>query len=212
MPVVDQSTYLKTKNCCKKIVEVCTPGPQGEQGPPGPQGEQGPPGPSGTNNMTTGLLFYNNITLNQSGSQPEIEIGVYNETDTSYNGVEQFIDNDGNINFSSLSDCSNALIEIYAHCDASAGSTGQSNYVKFDLSGVSIEANSLSIIDIDTRSVEKGSQEHLSFGPTLYKVLNSTTSNTNKSIHSSNTYSLRVSSGRSYNLSELKLIIKVISC
>lgn len=206
MPVVDQSTYLKTKNCCKKIVEVCTPGPQGEQGPPGP------PGPSGTNNITTGLLFYNNISLDTQGSDTATVIGVYNETDTSYNGVEQFIDNDGNINFSSLSDCSNALIEIYAHCDASAGSTGQSNYIKFDLSGVSIETNSLSIIDIDTRSVEKGSQEHLSFGPTLYKVLNNTTSNTNKSIHSSNTYSLRVSSGRPYNLSEVKLIIKVISC
>ena len=104
------------------------------------------------------------------------------------------------------------FMEFYERKEILEGIKYISNVVKFDLSGISIEANSLSIIDIDTRSVEKGEEEHLSFGPCLYRVLNSTSIDTDKCINSNNTYKLRVSSGRPYTLSEIKLIIKVISC
>lgn len=202
---MDHSLYLRTKNCCKKVVEVCTPGPEGPQGP------EGPPGPAGS--ITNALLFYQDISLvPPNGNQPDISICIYDANDTSYNGVERFIDTNGYITFTDLSNCSNSMVEIYVHCDAEAISEGQSNYVKFDLSGISIEPDSLSVVDIDTRSVEKGAQEHLSFGPCLYKVLNTTSANTNKCIHTNNTYVLRVESGREYDLTEIKFIIKVISC
>ena len=111
--------------------------------------------------------------------------------------------------FSSLEDC---IIEVYCHCDAETGNTGQANFVKFDLSGVSIEPDSLDVIDIDTRSVEKGTEEHLAFGPCLYKVVGTNTTSNNLTINKNNTYQLEVETGRPYTLTEIKLIIKVISC
>ena len=197
MSIPDYSLYLKTKNCCKKIVEVCTPGPQGIQG------EQGPPG-----NSKNALLFYNNLSFAESG----VLSATYDSASTLNNGFERFITG-GNITFSSLStlvSTNNCFIEIYAHCDAEAGSSGGSNFIKIDLSGISTQPNSLNIIDIDTRSVEKGTQEHLSFGPTLHKLVNTSTPDNNLCINTNNTYKLRVSTGREYDLFEIKLIIKVI--
>ena len=197
MPVIDQSLYLRNKNCCKKIVEVCTPGPKGDTG-----------------SMINALLFYEDISLvPQNGTTPDISLCVYDAIDTSYNGVSRFIDNSGNISFSDLSNCNNCMVEIYCHCDAETVSDGQGNYVKFDLSGISIVSNTLNTIDIDTRSVEKGTLEHLSFGPCLYKLIHHSNPDTNfcKSIHTDNIYKLRVESGREYDLTEIKLIIKIIN-
>ena len=212
MPAMDQSLYLRGKDRCAKV--VCSPGPQGPQGPPGPQGEQGiqgiqgPIGPSGSGtNLTSALLFYDQVDI--TNNQGDKETPTYNSTTTANNGLEQFIVSSGIISFSSLEDC---IIEVYCHCDAQAGSTGQANFVKFDLSGVSIEPNSLDVIDIDTRSVEKGTEEHLAFGPCLYKVVGTNTTSNNLTINKNNTYQLEVETGRPYTLTEIKLIIKVISC
>jgi len=67
--------------------------------------------------------------------------------------------------------------------------------------------NTLQIIDIDTSSVEKGGEAHLSFGPSAYKVENEPTCNL-LTIKKDSKYKLRVLVGRSYGLSEIKLIIK----
>lgn len=197
MGVPDYSLYLKSKNCCKKIVEVCTPGPQGPQGPQGIQG-----------NSKGALLFYNDISFNSPG----VSITTYNNSITSNNGLERFIINNL-IDFSSLNSLvssNNCFIELYSHCDALAGSSGAANFLTIDLSGVNIVPNSLGIVDIDTRSVEKGSEQHLSFGPSLYKLVNNSTISNNLCINTNNTYNLRVSTGRPYDLKEFRLIIKLI--
>lgn len=186
MPL-DSSQYLRTKNCCKKIVEVCTPGPQG------------PPGPS----IQTAYLIYNDISFNIAGSAPLVLDTIKSQN----NGIIKFIDTNGYINFSDLSNC---LVEIYSHCDATADNTGTDNFVTIDLSAISYEPNSLSIVDIDTRSVSKGDEAHLSFGPSMYKVLSNTNLNNNLCINNSNKYVLRITTGRRYEIKELKLIIKVI--
>ena len=191
MPYVDYSFYLKSKNCCKKIVETCTPGPQG------------PPG-----NSKNASLFYNNLTFEGAG----VLIADYNSITTFNNGFERYINNNL-IDFNSLASLVSSnicFLEIYSHCDATAGNTGTVNFIKIDLSGVNLEPNSLQTIDIDTRSVEKGTEEHLSFGPVLYKLVNNSNANNNLCINTKNTYSLRVSTGRPYELTEIKLIIKVI--
>ena len=215
MSVPDYSLYLKTKGCCKKIVEVCTPGPEGPAGPAGPAGPTGPTGPEGPQGepgikgvTKNALLFYQDISLNAD----DISFASYDAADTSNNGFERFITGD-EITFSSLStlvSTNNCFIEIYSHCDANAVSAGGSNFVKIDLSGITTEPDSLQIVDIDTRSVEKGTQEHLSFGPTLHKLVNTSTSDNNLCINTNNKYRLRVSVGRNYNLFEIKLIMKVI--
>ena len=197
MGVPDYSLYLKSKNCCKKIVEVCTPGPQGPQGPQGIAG-----------NSKSALLFYNDLTF----TVDDILTATYNNSITSNNGFERFIINNL-IDFSSLNSLvssNNCFIEIYSHCDAIAGSSGSSNFVTIDLSGVNIVPNSLGIVDIDTRSVEKGAEQHLSFGPALYKLVNHNTANNTLCINTNNTYGLRVSTGRPYDLKEIRLSIKVI--
>ena len=216
MPVVDNSIYIRNKNCCKKIVEVCTPGPEGPQGPEGPigpSGEQGPIGETGPQgSMINALLFYEELTLEGSGaSSPDISLATYSVSDTSYNGIERFISSDGLISFSDISNCNNCMLEIYFHTDTSSNNSGQSNYLTVDLSGISTMPNSLSVIDIDTRSIQKGTQEHLAFGPCLYRLTNTDSPQTNKTIHFSNTYRLRLESGRQETLTELKLIMKIIN-
>ena len=193
MPFVDYSFYLKSKNCCKKIVETCTPGPQG------------PPG-----NSKNASLFYNNLLFEAGG----VSTAGYNSITTSNNGFERYININNNlIDFNSLTSLVSSnicFLEIYSHCDAKAGDTGTGNFIKIDLSGVILEPNSLQTVDIDTRSVEKGIEEHLSFGPVLYKLVNNSNANNNLCINTKNTYSLRVSTGRPYELTEIKLIIKLI--
>ena len=93
----------------------------------------------------------------------DISVATYDSTNTANNGFERFITGD-EITFSSLStlvSSNNCFIEIYSHCDAEAGSAGSSNFVKIDLSGISTVPNSIQIVDVDTRSVEKGTQERI---------------------------------------------------
>ena len=197
--------YLKGVGCCKKVVGVCTPGPAGPEGPTGPQGATGPSGPS-----LSALLFYEGIVfdgVSPDGSSNEL---TFNISDTSYNGYPRFIDNSGLISFADLSGCNNCFIEMYSHCDASTNDSGSRNYINLDLSGITVVPNSLSVVDLDTRSVQKGSLAHLTFGPSMYKIVDTSTINNNLSINTSNTYKLRVSVGHDYEIDELKLIIKVI--
>lgn len=202
---MDYSNYIRNKQYCNN----CIAGPQGPQGPEGPQGPQGPEGPSYP--TMNALIFYEDISLDPQGGSEDISLATYGVLDTSYNGVSRFIQPDGTITFSDISYCTNCMVEIYAHSDAEAGSTGTANYVKIDLSGLTVEPNSLSIIDIDTRSVEKGSETHLSFGPSTYRLVNTTSAQVNKCIHFNNTYKLRISVGREYTLRELKLVMKIIN-
>ena len=185
-------------------------GPTGERGEQGPQGEPGPQGHhGGGSEITQSLLFFDDVLLNPSGSDPDIVDASYNLSITLYNGIEEFVNTNGLIDFSNIN--IDSIVEISAHCDATAGSTGQSNYLILDLSGVSVDANSLSILDIDTRSVEKGTTTHLTFGPTTYKLVSNATNTVNESysINKNNTYQFRAEAGRPYSLSEIKLSIRV---
>lgn len=193
MSVVPHSLYLRERGCCK-IVEVCTPGPQG------PQGEIGIPG---TGNITTALLFYDNITF----GEPSGAYLTYSESNTSANGYSYFVNSSGELSFSSLPPGS--LIEIYCHCDANSSSSGSSNYITINLREVSGSANPLQIVDLDTRSVQKSTTSHLTFGPTSYKIVSDSVSSP-LSIHNDNVYKLFAEVGKPYTLEELKLVIKVI--
>ena len=132
---------------------------------------------------------------------------------TDVNGYGKFItstDTGDIIDFSSLVD--NSLVEIYFHCDALAGSSGQSNYITAHLKTINDSTDPLDIIDIDTRSVQKGDKNHISFGPAMYKIVSATTTSPNNSlcINKNNQYRLEIITGRDYVLSELKLVIKQI--
>ena len=199
------SSYGQYNRCNINVCRV--EGPQGPQGPQGPYGLVGPRG--GGSEITQSLLFFDNVSLNPSGNQPDIVEVSYNSNITLYNGIEEFINSSGLIDFSNVA--VDSIVEISAHCDATAGSTGQSNYLILDLSGVSVDSNSLSVLDIDTRSVEKGTTTHLTFGPTTYKLVSNATNTVNEiySINKNNTYQFRVEAGRPYSLSEIKLSIKV---
>ena len=225
------SNYGQYNRCNLNVCRVEGPqGPQGAQGPyglvgpqgtqgtigatgisggMGAQGHQGAQGDSGTSHLTQSLLFFSDVSLNPSGSVPDVVDASYSSLTTLYNGVEEFINTSGLIDFSNVA--VDSIVEISAHCDATAGSTGQSNYVILDLSGVSVGANSLSILDIDTRSVEKGTTTHLTFGPTTYKLITnaSNTGNEIYTINKNNTYQLRAEGGRPYTLAELKLSVRV---
>lgn len=201
------SSYGQYNRCNLNVCRV--EGPQGPQGAQGPYGLIGPQGDSGASHITQALLFFSDLSLNPSGSVPDIVDASYNSSITIYNGVEKFVNTSGLIDFSNVA--VDSIVEISAHCDATAGSTGQSNYVILDLSGVSVDSNSLSILDIDTRSVEKGTTTHLTFGPATYKIVANATNTSNEiySINKNNTYQLRAESGRSYSLAEIKLSVRI---
>lgn len=191
---MDYSLHLKNVHCKSKPIGYCV-------------GPAGPRGPTGKVDIKEAILFFKDI----SGSNAFESVLDFDYTTTVNNGLYNWIDsslNTSNITFRDISS-SSAFVEFYAHCDATAGSNGSDNYIFFDLSAISHDTNSLSIIDIDTRSVSKGGQAHLSFGPTAYKIMNSTTTNNTKVIHKNNTYRLNVKTGREYLLTEVKLIIKV---
>ena len=191
---MDYSLHLKNVHCKSGQTGYCI-------------GPTGPTGPTGTVDIQESILFFQDISGNDAFESP-LE---FDYTTTINNGIYAWTDgssNNSNITFQNISS-SSAFVELYAHCDATAGSNGADNYIFFDLSAVSHDSNSLSIVDIDTRSVSKGDQAHLSFGPTAYKIAGTTNTNTPLVIHKNNTYRLYVKTGRAYSLSEVKLIIKV---
>ena len=195
----DYSTYLRFKNCKCAQGETGAQGIQGETGAQGIQGETGAQGPS----IQTALLFFSDISANMGDNFIE-----YDESRTINNGNELFITNAGVISFSDLSNC---LVEIYCHCDSYGnGGGGNDNYIICDLTGINIEANSISKLDIDTRSVNKTDITHVTFGPTTYKILNTTSINNIHCINNSNTYKFNINVGKTFSLHEIKLSMKII--
>lgn len=57
----------------------------------GDQGAQGAQGDNGTSNLKQSLLFFENVTLNQTNSQPAVSDLSYSSVKTFYNGVEEFV-------------------------------------------------------------------------------------------------------------------------
>jgi hypothetical protein len=185
-------------------------GPQGEKGDTGdtgPQGEKGDTGDTGPSGESlNALLFFDNIDITDNVAGFDISLNL---TDSSNNGIVNFLNGSNEITFTDQTITTGSYVEFFCHCDAEAGSSGNDNWVIFELKGISTEANSLSIVDIDTRSVQKGEQLHLSFGPSGYKVVEINTVSNNKTINKLNTFGLHVRSGRDYTLTEIKLGIKL---
>ena len=201
--------YNNTNGCVKCCFKGGTRGPRGKQGPRGEQGQQGPSGET-----LNALLFYNDISLNDSNvdstisnTDPIFSDLSLNSTYTSDYGISRFLDDNNYITFENETLTSTSFVEIYSHCDALAGSAGTSNFLSIFMECTDPSDNTLQIIDIDTRSVEKGDEAHLSFGPSAYKVENDPTGIL-LTIKKDSKYKLRVEAGRNYNLSEIKLIIK----
>lgn len=154
-----------------------------------------------------GILYFSDVQLNDAGET----LVEYDYNRTLYNGLVNFINGtgvDSSILFSNENILSNSNIEIYAHCDAETDSAGNNNWIIFELVGNNVESNTLSIVDIDTRSVQKGTKLHLSFGPSAYCVKENQSIQNNLTIGKNNTYRLKVRVGKAYNLTEIKLIIK----
>jgi hypothetical protein len=232
------SYYIRTKPCCSSTQSVSLQGPtgppgptgsQGLQGPTGSQGLQGPTGPTGSQGLqglqgptgsqgppgatspsNNAILYFSDFE-SQDASSAYLDIDF---TRSQNNGIINFLDGTNatsSITFENET-LSNSYIEIYAHCDAEAGSAGQDNWVIMELIGNDLEAtpiqpNSISTVDIDTRSVQKGALLHLSFGPSAYRVNATTTVASNLTIHKDNKYRLHVQTGRAYTLTEVKLVI-----
>ena len=154
------------------------------------------------------ILFYTNIILT-TGSEQSIESDIsFNETDTSNNGIKLFVDNSNCITFENQITTNTTFVEFYSHCDAIAGNSGQNNFISMYLKCIDIHDNTLQTIDIDTRSVQKGDQAHLSFGPSAYRIVDNTL-NKPYTIHKNSKYKLYVTIGRDYEFREIKLIIKL---
>lgn len=196
------SYYIRTKPCCSSTQSVSLQGPQGPTGP------QGPPGTTSPSNNAI-LYFSDFISLDASSAYLDFDL-----TRSQNNGIINFLD--GTNTTSSITfeneTLSNSYIEIYAHCDAEAGNAGQDNWLIMELIGNDLETtpiqpNSISTVDIDTRSVQKGALLHLSFGPSAYRVNTTTTTDQNLTIHKNNKYRLHVQTGRAYTLTEIKLVI-----
>ena len=196
------SYYIRTKPCCSSTQSVSLQGPQGPTGP------QGPPGTTSPSNNAI-LYFSDFISPDASSAYLDFDL-----TRSQNNGIIDFLDGENttsSITFENET-LSNSYIEIYAHCDAEAGNAGQDNWVIMELIGNDLETtpiqpNSISTVDIDTRSVQKGTKLHLSFGPSAYRVNATTTTNQNLTIHKDNKYRLHVQTGYAYTLTEIKLVI-----
>ena len=191
--------YNNTNGCVKCCFKAGARGPRGKQGP---RGEQGPSGET-----LNALLFYNDVSLEVTGSTPTFSDLSLNSSFTSDYGIRKFLDLDNYITFENEILTSTSFVEIYSHCDAKAGSSGQSNFLSIFMECIDPSDNTIKTIDIDTRSVQKGDEAHLSFGPSAYKVENDPSGNL-LTIKKNSKYKLRVEVGRSYELSEIKLIIK----
>jgi hypothetical protein len=207
--------YYNNTTGCAKVCLIKEPrgkqGPQGEkgdqgdQGPQGEKGDQGDQGPAGT--TLNAILFMDDISLT-AGSESVLD---YNLTESTNNGIIRFTNGTGSgttFTFSGESITDTSLVEIYAHCDAEAGSAGSDNYLTLELRCIDPLDDTLQTVDIDTRSIQKGSIAHMTFGPSAYRVVEDTTGK-NKTIKKTSEYRLYAIVGRNYDLSEIKLIMKL---
>ena len=201
-------TYYRKKYCDNNC-NCCNSG-EGTQGPPGPQGPQGEKGDTGdigpAGESLNALLFFDNINITNNVAGFDISLNLI---DSSNNGIINFLNGSNEITFTDQTITTGSYVEFFCHCDAETGSSGNDNWIIFELKGISTEANSLSIVDIDTRSVQKGEQLHLSLGPSGYKVVEINTVSNNKTINKLNTFGLHVRAGRNYTLTEIKLGMKI---
>jgi hypothetical protein len=152
------------------------------------------------------ILMFQDIS-----STTEYQSLIYDQTKTQNNGFENFLNVSNQITFSNIKDISGLVMEFYLHCNAKqgSGSGGQDNYVIFDLSSTNVSSiNGLQIVDIDTRSVDRGELAHLSFGPFSYRIIDGPTVDQNECIDSNNTFVLQVTSGKSFNIYNPKLVMK----
>ena len=151
------------------------------------------------------LLFLNQETTTiGSGANPGSLVLDLSENATIDNGSIAFYDTDAsNIYFTDISNNSNIFLEVAFYCDAS--STQPNASIEFELSGVNIAGGLLSKLFVDTRSVGKNVNTHLTFGPSIYKFNNSAS----KSIHFENTYEPVIRVTKEYQVSNCKLYLNV---
>lgn len=156
--------------------------------------------------MQVDYLYYDDINF----SDAKTSLCQYNETKTRNNGkVTSYINSDGLISFSGISNC---LLEFYVNVDVASTQNLTNNFIKFDLLGVSTEKNTLSTVNIDTRSISRNNKAPITFGPTIYKLIDKGDVSSEKKlcISNANTYKLRCEVGKEYTLTDIKLIIKVV--
>jgi hypothetical protein len=148
------------------------------------------------------LLFLNQETTTIGlGTSPGSLILDLSENATIDNGSIAFYDTDAsNIHFTDISNNSNIFLEIAFYCDAST--TQPNPTIELELSGVNI-AGGLDKLFIDTRSVPKNVNTHLTFGPSIYKFNNSAS----LSIHFENTYVPVIRVTREYQVSNCRLYL-----
>lgn len=182
--------YIRTRACC-------APGA-------GPTGPEGPVGPAGETQIETASLFFSDLTL----TGPDTSFLEYDNTMTTDNGKQLFMDGTtatAGITFSSATIGPNgAYVELYFHGDMEAGSAGTDHWIVFELVG------SNQVIDIDTRSVQKGELLHMAFGPSAHRLVDGATATQTFCIDKASTYRVQVRTGRAYTLTEMRLVIKVI--
>ena len=155
----------------------------------------------------TAILFYEDISV-MAGDTAVLDFSF---NVTSNNGLYDFMDGTSSsacITFADVLTSDQGYVEFFVHGDATAGTGGTANFITFELSGISVDANSLGIVDIDTRTVAKGTTSHLAFGNSGYVVNTTNTTSNTKTINKNNTYRFRVNVGRDYDFSEIKLVIK----
>ena len=150
------------------------------------------------------LLFLNQETTTiGSGTDPGSLILDLSENATINNGSIAFYDTDAsNIYFTDISNNINIFLEIAFYCDAST--TQPNPTIEFELSGVNI-AGGLDKLFVDTRSVAKNVNTHITFGPSIYKFNNSAS----LSIHFENTYVPVIRVTKEYQVSNCRLYLNI---
>ena len=148
------------------------------------------------------LLFLNQETTTiGSGGSAGSKILDLSENATIDNGSIAFYDTDAsNIHFTDISNNTNIFLEVAFYCDASSSENNAS--IEFELSGVDISGG-LNKLFVDTRSVGKDVNTHLTFGPSIYKFNNSAP----LSIHFENTYKPVIKVTKEYQVSDCKLYL-----
>ena len=159
---------------------------------------------------TNAILFFDSVIIGNGGGT---QIADYDHSTTLNNGNYSFMDgitSTSNITFSALSSSRDYFLEIYGTSLATAGSGSSGNYVTMELISTGTpDPNSLATVDMDTRSVSKSSTANLAFGPFGYKIVSTSTVNTTQTINRTNTYRLCVTTGKTYTLDVLKVILRV---
>ena len=81
--------------------------------------------------------------------------------------------------------------------------------ITLQLQGITTDPHSLATIGLDTRSVSKGTTAFLAFGSASYRIVSTSTTSNTKTINKNNTYRLNVDVGKAYDLTDIKLTIRV---